>query len=100
MATEDSYIAFEKEFGAESDRAAVILASAKLDELLHLAITRKLLACPTAQDDLLRTDGPIGSFAARITLAHRLGLIDDTFAKTLHLIKRIRNDFAHESVGA
>lgn len=91
---------FEKEFQGESDRAAVILASAKLDQLLHLALTKKLLACPNAQDDLLRTDGPIGSFSSRIILAHRLGLIDDDFAKTLHLLRKIRNDFAHESVGA
>ena len=95
-----SFSEFAEEFEKESDRAAVILVSAKLDELLYLALTRKLLPCPTAQDDLLRTDGPLGSFASRITLAHRLGLIDDTFARTLHLIRRIRNDFAHESAGA
>lgn len=91
---------FEDELRAESDRAAVILASAKLDELLYLALTKKLLACPNAEDDLLRTDGPIGSFASRIILAHRLGIIDDDFAKTLHLLRRIRNDFAHETLGA
>jgi DNA-binding MltR family transcriptional regulator len=102
MATEYShnFKVFAEEFEKESDRAAVILVSAKLDELLHLALTKKLLPCPTAQDDLLRTDGPISSFSSRITLAHRLGLIDDAFAKTLHLIRRIRNDFAHESAGA
>ncbi len=95
-----SFDAFAEEFERESDRAAVILVSAKLDELLYLALTKKLLPCPAAQDDLLRTDGPIGSFSSRITLAHRLGLIDDAFARTLHLIRRIRNDFAHESAGA
>ncbi len=96
----DSFNAFADEFERESDRAAVILVCAKLDELLHLALTRKLLPCPTAQDDFLRTDGPIGTFASRITLAHRLGLIDDNFAHTLHLIRKIRNEFAHASAGA
>ena len=33
-------------------------------------------------------------------MAHRLGIIDDDFAKALHLLRKTRNDFAHETLGA
>ncbi len=88
------------EFSKESDRAAVILGAAKLDLGLRDLLARKLLPNPSGQDELLDTDKPISSFSARINLAYRLGLIDKQFANWLHLIRRIRNDFAHEAVGA
>ena len=88
------------EFSKESDRAAVILGAAKLDLGLRGLLARRLLPNPSGQDELLDTDKPISTFSARINLAYRLGLIDKRFANWLHLIRRIRNDFAHEAVGA
>jgi hypothetical protein len=99
MGWKEEHAAFQAEFGKESDRAAVILASAKVDELLRLAIVKRLLPSPTERDHMLEPEGPIGSSGARINLSYRLGLIDAAFARALHLLRRIRNDFAHESAG-
>ena len=33
-------------------------------------------------------------------MAYRLGLISPGFARALHLVRRIRNDFAHEPYGS
>ena len=89
-----------KEFSAESDRAAVILGAAKLDLSLRELLAKKFLPESTGHDELLDTDRPLATFSARINIAYRLGLIDKQFASLLHLIRRIRNEFAHEAVGA
>jgi hypothetical protein len=68
-------MAFYGKLGNESDRAAVILVAARLDEMLRVAITHRLIPCPTSQDDLMRSDGPLGMFSSRIDAAYRLGLI-------------------------
>lgn len=88
------------EFSRESDRAAVILGAAKLDLVLRELLVKKFLPNPSGQDELFDTDKPISTFSARINVAYRLGLIDKQLANSLHLIRRIRNDFAHEAVGA
>jgi hypothetical protein len=89
-----------KELGKESDRAAVILAGAMFDEALLELIRRRLAQSPNDEDSLL--DGaiaPIGTFSARIDLGYRLGLYHKQFWRGLHLVRRIRNKFAHHIEG-
>jgi|SRR6266699_888343 len=100
MTWQQEFDEFRKEFEHETDRAAVILAAAKIDELLRLAIIKRLAPSPSSRDTLLEPEGPLGTFSARIDTSFRLRLIDEAFARALHLIRRIRNDFAHESTGA
>jgi hypothetical protein len=38
-----------------------------------------------------------GSFAAKISLASRLALIDPAVVKALHALRGVRNDFAHSA---
>jgi hypothetical protein len=89
-----------KDFDSESDRAAVILGAAKLDLALRELLTKRFMPNPSGQDDLFDADKPISTLSARINVAYRLGLIDKPFAKSLHLVRKIRNEFAHEAVGA
>lgn len=87
-----------QEFARESNRASVILGVARLDELLRQLLKRVLSpASGPKNDSLLRPDGPLGTFGARIMACERLGLIDMGIASSLRLIKAIRNDFAHVS---
>jgi hypothetical protein len=87
------------EFKNESDRAAVILGAAKLDILLYQLLTKFLITSPTGTDELFDGDSPLGTFSSKINLAYRLGLIDKDFSLSLHLIRKIRNSFAHEISG-
>lgn len=91
---------FVDEFKSESDRAAVILAAAKLDLLLYQILQKVLKPAVGRADELLEGDLPLGIFHSRILMCYRLGLIDDHFAKALNLIRKIRNSFAHEPSGA
>jgi hypothetical protein len=93
------YKGFVNEFEDETDRAAVILGAAKLDTLLYQLLGRFFLPSPTGKDELLDGDSPLSTFSSRINVAFRLGLIDAPFARALHLIRRIRNSFAHELTG-
>lgn len=94
-----AFKAFVKEFEGESDRAAVILGAAKLDSLLMQILDRFLLPSLSSNDELLDGDSPLSTFGARINVCYRLGLISSEFAKSLHLVRRIRNAFAHETSG-
>jgi hypothetical protein len=90
---------FAKEFSEETDRAAVVLGAAKLDLLLYQVLSRALLPCSTSKDELLEGEGSLSTFNSRILTVHRLGLITDDLARAIHLVRKIRNDFAHQSSG-
>lgn len=90
---------FFKEFVTESDRAAVILGAAKLDLQLYQLLFKVLLPNASSRDDLLDGEGPLSMFSAKINMSYRLGLIDSHLARSLHLIRKIRNAFAHEVEG-
>lgn len=92
----DEYKNFVKDFADESDRAAVIVGTAKLDLLLYQILQRALFPIPRSSDELLDSEASLGTFSSRIHMAYRLALIDAQFARALHLIKKIRNSFAHE----
>jgi hypothetical protein len=94
-----AFSTFIKEFKDESDRAAVILGAAKLDILLYQLLKTSLRPSTSRSDELLDSDGPLATFNARIVFCHRLGLINDEFCRVLHLIRKIRNSFAHELGG-
>lgn len=94
----EAFDEFVEQFKVESDRAAVILVAAKIDDSLFHLISSFLVPNTTKKDELLDPDenGPLSSFSARISLCYRLGIIDAEFARALHLVRKIRNDFAHE----
>lgn len=94
------FIEFIGEFKNETDRSAVIVGTAKLDLLMYQLLSSFLLPSTSKNDELLDGDSPLGTFSARITISHRLGLIDDALCRTLNIVRRIRNSFAHELRGA
>jgi len=88
---------FEREARTESQRAVPIISVSVLDEALSSLLKAAMLPCPTGADPLF--DGaysPMGSFSAKIDFACRLGLISAGVAQSLHLVRKIRNDFAHD----
>jgi len=89
------------EFQKESDRAAVILAASLIDDSLTQLLKSYFVPNPATRDELF--DGPtspLSNFSAKITLAFRLGLISAKLCRDLHIIRAIRNDFAHNIYGS
>jgi hypothetical protein len=88
--------AVHQEFARESDRAAAIVVAAMLDEALRSLIERRLVEPQDPNRSILNgPNAPLASFSARIDAAQQLGLISHFMARDLHLIRKIRNDFAH-----
>jgi DNA-binding MltR family transcriptional regulator len=92
----DDFDQLIEQFMEESERAAVILGTSKIENLLGQLLSRYMVASYTDDDPLLKRDGPLGTFSSKIYAAYRLGLIDSEFARALHFVRRIRNEFAHE----
>jgi len=89
-----------KEFEKESDRAAVILVTALIDEGLTTLLKLYLIPIPTSSDEMFDgANATLSNFSSKINIAHRLGLITGKFARDLHLIRKIRNQFAHNVYG-
>lgn len=87
-------------FEKESDRACVILTVSFMDELLTLCLRSRLVADHSATDSLFDgANAPFSTFSSKIDLSFRLGILSNRLAKDLHLIRRIRNDFAHNIEG-
>jgi DNA-binding MltR family transcriptional regulator len=85
----------------ESDRGCAIFGAALLhDDLERLlkafcrqdAFTVKNVIAP-----MFRGYSPLATFSARIDLAFALCLISRQTYATLHIVRKLRNDFAHES---
>ena len=88
------------EFGKETDRASVILAAAMLDDLLCEILKVRLIPCSNSSDALFdNSNAPLANFSSRIEMGYRLGLITHRFARDLHLVRKIRNSFAHDVSG-
>jgi hypothetical protein len=95
----DAAAAFMLQFSEEPEHVSVILACSRIDELLGILIRSRLLPCPAKNDQLLESERGLGTFSNRIDLAYRLGLIPNRLSEVLHLLRKIRNDFAHTYTG-
>lgn len=90
---------YSKQFDHESERGTVIVSAALMDEALEYLIKAKLVPSPEKEDDLfVGAYAPLGNFSAKIDFSYRLGLVALSTRNSLHLIRRLRNDFAHSSL--
>lgn len=90
--------AFIRMLGHESERGSVIVGVALMDEALEALLKKKLVPSPEKSDELFKGPyAPLDNFSAKIDLAYRLGLIRLNQKSTLHIMRKLRNDFAHSS---
>lgn len=90
----------KEEFNKETDRGAVIFAASLFDINLENLLKTFLLAETSSKDELFENvTGPLGNFSSKILMSYRLGLISRKFARDLQLIRKIRNEFAHNIHG-
>jgi DNA-binding MltR family transcriptional regulator len=87
------------EIRTQNDRGAAITAGAAVEHSLRLAIeARWSPSSPmsdTARKCIFGETGPLGTFAAKIKVAHALGFVDQQTADYLNTVRLIRNEFAH-----
>lgn len=89
-----------EQFKKESDRAAVILVASIIDETLGTLLKSYLVPVPSSDDSLFdNATSPLSTFSAKIDITYRIGLISGKFSRDLHIVRKIRNSFAHDIYG-
>lgn len=88
-------LALFQSISAESPRGMVLVVAAELDRLLGEAIGLRLVRGKGLDELNDDSKGPLSTFSARINLAHALNIIEEQERRDLHLIRKVRNDFAH-----
>jgi DNA-binding MltR family transcriptional regulator len=81
----------------ESDRGCALFAAAYLDVAICDLIRASLVESNNVEDDLFAGTAPLSTFSARIKLAYYMGKISREARSDLDIVRRIRNDFAHDA---
>jgi DNA-binding MltR family transcriptional regulator len=84
-----------KEIREQSDRAAAILAVSFLEDRLAALLQAWLVDEPNIISKMFGGSGPLATFSAKIDMALLLGVLEKSRHRELHLIRDIRNKFAH-----
>jgi hypothetical protein len=84
------------EIEASFDRAAAIVSAAFVDDRLTAALKSRLHYDKKIIDSMFNPSGPLGSFSARINLAFLIGMLSKKSTEDLHIIREVRNEFAHK----
>jgi len=77
----------------ESDRGAVLVAGAAVDDALEQLLRAVLVS--GAEKHLLGSRDPLGTFSAKINTCYAFGLLSKSDFSALHTIRKIRNKAAH-----
>ncbi|MDF2797275.1 MAG: transcriptional regulator [Devosia sp.] len=91
----DQFDKYSAEFMEETERGIALLAISMLDLVLTELIRNFLADVPSSGKLLDGFNAPLGTFASRVEAAHAFGLISDEEASDIHLMRKIRNEFAH-----
>ena len=84
----------------ERGRGAVLVGVARVDAALEHLLQAVMATVDAKRDGLFLPERPLGSLGAKVALAHRLGLIDDSVERALSVLRKLRNAFAHSAESA
>jgi DNA-binding MltR family transcriptional regulator len=93
-ATLEDYQSMVRLFSNESDRGAAVLAGSYVENHLGLYLRSKMADLSVAER-IFSSDGSLSTFSQRIDFAQAFGFLSKAQCADLHLIKKIRNHFAH-----
>jgi DNA-binding MltR family transcriptional regulator len=93
----DLVMEFRRGLSGETDRGCALMAaeylSSQLSELLRAHFVDDSSVCDSVLEN---PNGALSTFSARIEFAYLLGDIGPVARREMHLIRKIRNEFAHE----
>jgi hypothetical protein len=95
VALMEEIAAVQGELHTQSDRGAGLIGGAFLDEVLAALFRGVFIKDKEVAGKLLKRDGPLSTFSARIRLAYCLGILPKDTYQDLEQIREIRNAFAH-----
>ena len=80
----------------ESERGLILIVTSDIDAKLEKILKAYLKPSRVSDDNIFKHQGALGSFSNRIEMAHRLGIIDSSFANSIDSLRKSRNRMAHE----
>jgi DNA-binding MltR family transcriptional regulator len=86
---------FNCSLSEETDRGCALMAAAYLDFELQRLLEATFLENKKISKVLFDYNGPLSNFSSKIDIAYMMGLISDLARRDLHILRKIRNDFAH-----
>jgi mannitol operon repressor len=89
------FLEYLRELQKETPRGAVIISNAVIEDLLGRTLERYLTDHKDVKRLLKGPLAPLGPLSSRILMCFGLRLIDEKEYKTLDIVRRIRNHFAH-----
>lgn len=90
------FIPYIELLAKESDRGKVLISTGFIEEQLKEVLLAFMLDKPSATELVTGGNAALGSLSSRISACYLLGLISEDEEHDLSLIRRIRNDFAHD----
>ena len=94
--TDDEIDVLLSEIDTHNHRAAAVLGGAFVEDALEYAIQRRFLSLSKAESEFIfEYPGPLSSFDAKIRAGFGIGLYGTIVRNDLHVIRRVRNAFAH-----
>ncbi len=74
----------------DTERTPVLVGVTRLENELEKYITSFLIESPSGKEDLFET-GPLSTLSAKISIARRLGLINNELQNAINNMRKIRN---------
>lgn len=90
---------FLKEFQGETDRGAALVGAALLDRQLRDLLLSHFVDKKESAELLDGGTAPLGTFSSRIKASYCLGLVTELEHGELQIIRKVRNEFAHQTHG-
>lgn len=90
------FFEFLEDFNKETDRGAALAAAAMVDDLVGETVEAFLIDNKGRSALLSGFNAPLGTFASRCAAAFALGLISEREFQECALVRKIRNEFAHQ----
>jgi hypothetical protein len=94
----DMLLEFGKLFSYDddNDRAIAIVGATFLEALLEHILRAFLVDDEKEVGKLFEPNQPLSTFSGKIALVYSLGLIYEPVYRDLHVVRKIRNEFAHD----
>lgn len=89
------FMDFKTSLIQESDRGSVLMAAAFIEDKLGCLLESYFIENEKVCKQLLNGNGALATFSSKIDLTFLLGLIPKNIFDDLHILRKIRNDFAH-----
>lgn len=88
---------FRNALSQESDRGSALMAAAFIETKIAQLLQSFFIDNKNIYKRLFENNGALATFSSKIDLAFLLGLIPKNIFDDLHLLRKIRNDFAHNA---